>query len=144
MNKKDRALVDRAEHEGMNYITPIRSLALNVPIFKNLSKKAFGIQFCNRRATKDALVFDLTGSPADIRKGIKYVEYLGITPVYDNRPIMREGRTYNLFVDEGEWTVTRIDTDKVLTESYTCVHEMALLEDYDDDFICEEAICEVL
>ncbi len=143
MNKKDRALVNRAEHEDMDYITPIRSL--DVLIFRNLSKKAFGIQFCNRRATKDALVFDLTGSPADIRKGIKYVEYLGITPVYDNRPIMREGRTYNLFVDEGEWVVTRVDIDEeTLTESYTCVHEMALLENYDDDFICEEAICEVL
>ena len=108
MNKKDRALVKRAEHEGMMFITPIKLLGLKTPVFQNLSKAAFGIQFCNPRADKDPFVFDLTGSPSDIRKGIKYVEYLDITPAFCNAPIMREGRTYNLFVDEGQWTVTRV------------------------------------
>lgn len=108
MNKKDKALVERAEHEGMMFIIPIKSLGLRTPVFQNLSKAAFGIQFCNPRADKDPFVFDLTGSAADIRKGIKYVEYLDIKPAFSNAPIMREGRTYNLFVNEGEWTVTRV------------------------------------
>lgn len=125
MNKKDKALVKRAEHEGMMFIIPIKSLGLRTPVFQNLSKIAFGIQFCNPRADKDPFVFDLTGSAADIRKGIKYVEYLDIKPAFSNVPIMREGRTYNLFVTDGEWTVTRVT--RIMGE------EVYTVEPYDYD-----------
>lgn len=140
MNKNTKALMDRAEHEGMAYIVPIKWLS--APILQKLSKKAFGIQFCNYRANKDAFVFDLTGSPADIRKGIKYIECLDITPTFCNFPIMREGRTYNLFASEGQWTVSRVCDDWIeYTEPYTYTTEM-LTFDYDEDDISPEIICE--
>jgi hypothetical protein len=139
MNKNTKALMDRAEHEGMVHIVPIKWLS--APILQKLSKKAFGVQFCNYRANKDAFVFDLTGSPADIRKGIKYVEYLDITPTFCNFHIMREGRTYNLFVSEGQWAVSRVHDIHENTEPYTCITE-TLTFNYDEYDVLPEAICE--
>ena len=141
MNKIDKKLMRRAKHEGMMFITPIKSLS-GLKLQK-LSKAAFGIQFCNPRADKDPFVFDLTGSAADIQKGIKYVEYLDITPTFSNAPIMREGRTYNLFVSEGEWTVTRV-TQIMGEEIYDTVEPYGYNADefeYIMDYDCEpEAI----
>ena len=144
--KKTTVLMNRAEHEGMMYITPIEYTKLGS---RNLSKEAFGIQFCNFRASKDAYVLDFTGSPSDIRKGIKYVEKLGIKPTYCNFPIMREGRLYNLFVDEGYWVVGRviddITADTIKPYRYDDkVYEFDVLDDdvlIWDDYDCEpEAI----
>ena len=140
MDKNTKILLKKAEQEGMIYIMPIKWLS--APILQKLSKKAFGVQYCDTKANKDAFVFDLTGSPADIRKGIKYIECLDVTPTFCNFPIMREGRTYNLLVTEGQWTVSRV-YEYVLkdTETYTYATDLLTFE-YDEDDLLPEAICE--
>lgn len=50
------------------------------------------------------------GSPADIRKAIKILEFwTGAGPLYVDKPVMREGRLYELTLDPTEtyWTVSR-------------------------------------
>lgn len=140
MDKNTKILLRKAEQEGMIYIMPIKWLS--APILQKLSKKAFGVQYCDTKANKDAFVFDLTGSPADIRKGIKYVECLDVTPTFCNFPIMREGRTYNLLVTEKQWTVSRVH-EYVLKDTETCTYTTDLLTfEYDEYDLLPEAICE--
>ena len=44
----------------------------------------------------------VTGSPADIRKMMRVAEQYGFISYHCGRPIMREGRIYELHVVEGE------------------------------------------
>lgn len=45
-------------------------------------------------------VFEVTGSPADIRKMMRVAEEDGFIPFFAETPVMREGRKYGLrFVD---------------------------------------------
>ncbi len=103
MNKKTKTMLRRAEQDNMMYIVPIEATDI-----KKLSKKAAGVVYCNCRADYDPFTLILEGSAADIRKGIKYVERLGVSPFYNHAPILREGRTYVLGAEDGYWSVGRI------------------------------------
>lgn len=44
--------------------------------------------------------FEVTGSPADIRKMMRVAEEYGFIPFFAETPVMREGRKYGLrFID---------------------------------------------
>ena len=107
MNKNTEKLVRAAINTGMSYVIPV-----NYTRCRSLSRKASGVQYCDYRASSDPYVFILRGTAADIRKGIKYVERLDIYPLYTNYPVLRNGRTYELTVSEGYWTVSRIDNNR--------------------------------
>ena len=101
MRRRRNFMINRAIREHMTLIEIIN--------INNYSRKAIGLQYCNPMAEHDPFVFELEGSPADIRKGIKHVEKLGIEPLYYDYPILREGRRYSLTAKEGAWSVARID-----------------------------------
>lgn len=46
----------------------------------------------------------VTGSPSDIRKVVRDIEKAGYYNLYENAPIMREGRTYQVRFPEN-WSV---------------------------------------
>ena len=101
MRRRRNFVINRAIREHMTLIEIIN--------INNYSRKAIGLQYCNPMAEHDPFVFELEGSPADIRKGIKHVEKLGIEPLFYDSPILREGRRYSLTAKEGFWSIVRID-----------------------------------
>lgn len=101
--KNLNCMIHRAEQEHMMFIDPV--------FLSNMSKQYSGIEYCNPLADHDSYAAEFCGSPADIRKAIRYVEQeRGITPFYETAPIMRENRSYSLYVEDGYWTVSRIYT----------------------------------
>ena len=105
MNKITKIMMKKAEQDNMMYVVPVYDV---IDSCNRLSRKSAGIEYCNPLADKDPYGFSLIGSPADIRKGIKYISKLEIHPLYESFPIMREGRIYHLSSSEGTWVVTRV------------------------------------
>lgn len=142
MNKKTRAMMKDAERHHVMWLVPISATDC-----KSLSHKAAGIQYCDPSKSKDSYVLEAQGSPADMRKIIKYVEKLDIIPLYEERPIFREGRTYNLLASEGFWAVSRVmdngieNTVEPYDEYATEIDEFDIYEFIDEN--CEEAIREL-
>lgn len=120
--KKDLAnMIRKAHNEHMMFIEPV--------YLTKVSKQYSGLQYCNPLADHDSYTAEFHGSPADIRKAIRYAENEhNIFSLYANFPCMRENRIYALYVYEGYWTVQRIwkpsdivvkdcsETEKIINE----------------------------
>lgn len=126
MNKKTKNMITKARKKGKYDINPLQYE------IQKLSKRSCGIEYYDPISKN--YVLELEGTPADIRKGIRYLERMtDVIPYYKNPPIMREGRIYSLLAYEGVWTVSRVSCEKK-EEEVVCV-----TYDYDPEYREEEA-----
>lgn len=57
---------------------------------------------CGWHKDENGDVFEVTGTANDILKFIKKLESVGYISYHTNKPIMRTGRIYSLYFEEGE------------------------------------------